>query len=254
MYINCKAYNSVHDRAAIWPKQNFSDIVRQELGNKEYDSLVMSSPTVDITNLDSSKLKHSDDTAGYQHYVLTSCQNMFTTAQRALEEHPNLKKVVIMEHAPRYDEKDNDPLGLKPELSKYANSVYNQLWLDSHLKNKISVGRHSLNEISDESYDDIFRNPKSGRHDGVHLYGRSGRKIYTKSVKNILQKSFPSSSPVSQPSQGKQDHLSQKYHKKKSPQAVNQKSQNVQDNGQPRYHASVKVNNRFSVFNSNPKN
>ena len=181
-----KAYSSVHDRAAIWPKQNFSDIVRQELGNKEYDSLVMSSPTVDITNLDSSKLKHSDDTAGYQHYVLTSCQNMFTTAQRALEEHPNLKKVVIMEHAPRYDEKDIDPLGLKPELSKYANSVYNQLWLDSHLKNKISVGRHSLNEISDESYDDIFRNPKSGRHDGVHLYGQTGCTDYTNSVMTIL--------------------------------------------------------------------
>ena len=149
-----KAYSSVFDKTARWPKSNFSEIIKKELDHKTYDCLVMSAPTVDISNLDTSNLKQSDNTEGYQQKVMISCQNMFTTAHNALKKHPNLKMIVLMEHAPRNDAKDVDPLRLKPALAKLANNMFNQFWLNSIYKNKINVGNQ----------------------DGVHLYGPRGKK------------------------------------------------------------------------------
>ena len=52
-------------------------------------------------------------------------------AQSALTNYPKLKKVVIMQHAPRYDRSDVDPLGLKPKLAMFANATFNQMWHSS---------------------------------------------------------------------------------------------------------------------------
>ena len=243
-----KAYSSGFDKAAKWPEYNFTDVVKKELGNKAYDCLVMSAPTVDITNLDTSKLSQSDNSTFYQQKVFMSCQNMFNSAQNSLKDYPNLKKVIIMEHAPRYDSKMVDPIGLKAALAKYANNVYNQLWLDSSFKNKISIGNHTLSTSSSGAiHEDSFRNFKTGNYDGVHFYGNSGKKVYTKSVTSILQKSLPNE----QKQQQQESDLPQDYHQHKCPQAVYQKKQKKQNDNQSRYHPSVQVNNRFSVFNSN---
>ena len=124
-----KAYSSVYDNTAKWPENNFTKVAKEELAKKPFDCLVMSAPTVDITNLDTSNLKQSDNTTRYQESVLISCQNIFSVAERSLKEYPNLKNVVIMEHAPRYDTGEVDPTGLKEALAKYANNIFNQLWI-----------------------------------------------------------------------------------------------------------------------------
>ena len=234
-----RAYSSVYDKTAIWPEHNFSDVIKKELDDKAYDCLVMSAPTVDISNLDTSKLKQSDNTEVYQQNVFISCQNMFTTAQNALKEHPYLKKVVIMEHPNRYDVKDVDPIGLKPALAKLANSVFNQLWINSPYKNKINVGNHNLDTSSSDCVlNDMFRCVKTGKHDGVHLYGPRGNKSYTKSVLSILLKNIPNQEIQTPPHQ-------------KCPQTVFQNKQKKENQNSARYHQSVKDNNRFSLFNSN---
>ena len=51
-------------------------------------------------------------------------------AQNALDTHISLKKVIIMNHAPRFDTADIDPLGIKPKLAEFANNHLLQLWLD----------------------------------------------------------------------------------------------------------------------------
>ena len=51
-----KAYSAEYDSAAKWPEQNFTKVVKDELKKKTYDCLVMSAPTIDITNLDTSNL------------------------------------------------------------------------------------------------------------------------------------------------------------------------------------------------------
>ena len=149
-----KQYSSVHDINAKWPEQNFTDVVNYALKNpglENYDVLVLSAPTVDITNMDTSKLSPLDNTEIYQQNVIISTQNMFSLAQAALEQNRNLKSVVLMEHTPRFDGLDVDPTSLKPNLVKLANSTLNQLWLNSHLKNKISIGHHSLENSGTET-------------------------------------------------------------------------------------------------------
>ena len=121
------AYSSIEDKNAFWPKRNFTDVVKAKLAKVPTDCLVMSAPTVDISNIDTSGLKQSDSTDKYQKMVNESCRNMFNTAHDAIENHPNIEKVVIMEHAPRHDENDVDPLKLKPTLARYANNIFSQL-------------------------------------------------------------------------------------------------------------------------------
>ena len=80
----------------------------------------MSAATVDITNIDTSKVTETDNMDAYQRMAFVSSTNMFVCAEKALDEHPNLEKVTVMEYAPRYDTKDVDPLNLKPALAKVA--------------------------------------------------------------------------------------------------------------------------------------
>ena len=211
------------------------------MDKKPYDCLVLNAPTADITNLDTSNHTQNHDTSILQQKVLSSCENIFRVASSAIENNSDLKKVVIMEHTPRYDTKELDPVGIKPVLANYANNVLNQFVLDSNLKHKISMGRHSL-EVSDASHDDIFKNVEDGKYDGVHHYGRLGRKLISRSLMNILRKNVNTWDKPDQP-HSYQPYI---YHKEHCPQALYQKRQ--------KYEATVKVSNRFSVFNSNQGN
>ena len=115
-----RAYSSIEDKRAKWPKKNFADVTPLALKDTREDDpfshLVLTAPTVDISNLDTSKLTKDDNIEALHQNILISCKNMLTTAQNALITFPNLKKVVIMEHAPRFDPAHVNPLGIKPEL------------------------------------------------------------------------------------------------------------------------------------------
>ena len=130
---------------------------------------------------------------------------------------------------------------LKPSLARLAIATFNQLWLSSPLKDIISIGCHSLESPGvGDSHLARYKNPNTGRYDGVHFYGNVGCKDYTKSVKTILMLAL-SEKQCSQPrSEGgkaqSDDHLD-------CPQSRFQK--------QRKYQPNVAVKNRFSVFNSN---
>ena len=85
----------------------------------------------------------------YKQNVVISCNNMLNVAQNAVIKHPELKSVVIMEHAPRYDVQFVDPTGIKANLVKYANSTFTQLLQNSSMKDKIIIGRHKLDSKED---------------------------------------------------------------------------------------------------------
>ena len=104
----------------------------------------------------------------------------------ALERQPALKSVVILKQTPRYDPLEIDPLGLKPALSQLFNNTLVDRWLSSPLKNKIFIGSHNI-DCSGAIQAARYRHTKTGRFDGVHLYGSSGSKAYTKSVLNVLR-------------------------------------------------------------------
>ena len=233
-----RAYSSVYDEKARWPERNFTDVVKANLenpGREPFDVVVMAAPTVDITNLDTSKLQQSDSTEVYQQNVVVSAQNMFSLAEHSLEQNPQIQQVVIMEHPPRFDIPENDPLSLKSSLANLANLTLNQLWLNSTLKNKIFIGKHSLDSTgSGPAHEARFVSGKSGRYDGVHYYGPRGGHDYTQSVKTILMLAKGNHTEF-----GKY----QESEHKTCPQALYQMKQKIKT------HQSVTTQNRFSIFN-----
>ena len=189
--MNCRiksaiAYSSNNNNGARWPELNIADVVDQNLknpGREEYDILVLSAPTDDITNLNTSRLANNN-TETLELQAIESSKNMFNIAQNSLTHNKNLKKVIIMVHTPRFD--DN----IKAHLASLANSTLSQLWAISPLKEKINVGRHNLHSWDMDrdtailgQYEDI----NTGKYDGIHFYGPCGAKDFTESMNNILR-------------------------------------------------------------------
>ena len=140
---------------------------------------------MDITNLNT-----KDDPAKYTEYfrqeTVISAKNLFSAAVNALKVQPTLSKVVIMKPIPRYDPSHVDPLALKPTLSILFNNTLTDLWMESPHKDKIFVGNHNI-ECTGAIKESRYRQTKSGKYDGIHLFGSSGQKAYTLSVLNILR-------------------------------------------------------------------
>ena len=186
----------------MMPGQGFLRKTLLMLGDTHEDDtfthLILSAPTVDISNLNTSKLTDEDNVEVFKQNVLISSKNMFTVAQDALIRHPQLKKIILMEHAPRYDGAHVDPTQLKPKLAKLANNIYTQLWHSSALKEKIIVASHNL-DCSDDLFTAWYTDVKTGRNDGVHMYGSHGKMAYTKSLVQMFKKFLPSQSGTASP-------------------------------------------------------
>ena len=186
-----KAYSAVYDvgntakAAARYPSKNFKDVIPAELSKDSYENLILQAGSIDITNLNT-----KDDPERYLSFfkqeVVISAQNLFSSAVSALQTYQSLKKVVIMNQVPRYDPISVDPLSLKPALAVLFNNTLVGAWIDSPLKERISIGAHSL-ECAGGVQEARYWDMKTNKYDGVHLYGPSGRKAYTISVLNILR-------------------------------------------------------------------
>ena len=143
-----------------------------------------------------------------------------------------------MEHPPRFDTADIDPCSLKPNLARLANVALDQLWMNSPFKDRIVIGRHSLESSGNgAAHLSRFQNFNKGRYDGVHLYGQAGCTDYTNSVKTILMMAIPKHNPA-QPTSG--FGTAQSGTHETCPQANYQRG---------KYHPSVQIKNRFDVLN-----
>ena len=233
-----KAYSSMYDDRARWPAKNIKDVTKNALDaapeEDKYEYLVLSAPTVDITNMNTHGVKPSDDVEELKEEVIVSCKNMLDTAEKALKAHPEIKKVLILEHPPRFDESSQDPHSLKPEFAQFANKVFYQLWFASGFKDKIALCHHKI-EWSEKTRLKIFTGGKNNRYDGVHMYGLAGEIAYTESVLSILSPLIPHQGPRLRPRTNNHSHCPQTKYTKA------QKSQNG-----PKY--SVPVQNRFTVL------
>ena len=140
---------------------------------------------MDITNLNT-KENPSKYLEYYRQVAVMSATNLFAAAVNALTVQPSLEKVVILKQIPRYDPAEVDPLSLKPVLSCLFNSTLTDLWMTCPNKDNIVIGNHNI-DCTGGIKESRYREFKTGRYDGIHLYGSSGRKAYTKSVLNILK-------------------------------------------------------------------
>ena len=221
-----KAYSSNCDIKARWPQKNVTDVTPSALDacheDDKFSHLILGAPTVDITNLDTSKLTELDNIEVYKQKAIVSSQNIFTVAKHALERHPNLEKIVILEHNPRFDVAVADPTGLKPKLAKFANAKLAQLVNSSVLKDKLVIGKHNL-DCSGERINGMYTDNRNGRFDGVHLYGREGYRAFTSSLLNIIKSVLPTPTKTASPSSTPFSHdtCPQSQYQKKQQQYTN---------------------------------
>ena len=191
--VTAKAYSAVYDnesnvakQAPKFPEVNFTDVVRRELDYGDFKTLLLQAGSIDVTNLNTSE--NPEEYMDYfRQITVMSANNIFQAATNAVRSKPYLRKVIIMKQIPRYDPLDVDPLGLKPSLSLLFNNTLSNLWLESPMKDKLFVGDHNI-ECSGAIREARYRHTKTGRFDGIHLYGSSGRKAYTNSVLDILRR------------------------------------------------------------------
>ena len=237
-----KGYSSVWDKNARYKHLNITDVTRNELENGQYDHLVLAAPTVDITNLATINNKPGDDADVMKEKVRASCLNMLNVAEKALADHHTLKKVTLMNHAPRYDTANKDPMGMKHNLANFANSYLLELWLTSPHKDRIFIGQHKLDVSADTR---MFRqtDEHSGKYDGVHYYGSAGSMAYTESVLNILISVFNDPSLAGSKRQSKQSNDEDNH--TRCPQANYKRKFSSVVMGQP----PLKTKNRFSPLN-----
>ena len=263
-----KAFSSVKNVNARWPESNFTDVTRNELNNvahgDDYNVVVLSAPTVDITNLDTVNVKASENIEFFKQEVFISTKNMITAAENALKSNPRIEKAIILGHPPRFDTPEVDPLMIKQTLAKVANNLLYQLWLDSPLKDRMYIGEHKL-ECSPRTRTDRYTDERTKMYDGIHMYGKSGRSAYTESILSIFQdalsgqteklQSPPRSSPPLPRSPSASSGVSSDPDEHKHcPQAQYAAGIRIKQAGYPKYHHSVQNKNRFSVFNTHQGN
>ena len=243
--VTAKAFSSVYDdtkneakEPSKHPAANFKDVVAYEIAKNKYKALVLQAGSVDVSNLNT-----KDEPTKYIDYfkqeVVQSANNLFHTATDALRTQPTLTKVVIMKQTPRYDPLSLDPLSLKPALAMLFNNTLTDLWMNCTDKDKIFVGSHNI-ECSGPIKESRYRHTKSGKYDGVHLYGSSGQKAYTMSVLNILRSAKLTSEDY-------EYHFSCPQYKYQNRKQDNRhtKSQNIKVSSVPTYNRFQKLNNNF---------
>ena len=104
----------------------------------------------------------------------------------ALQAYPSLEKVILLRRPPRFDPISIDPLELKPQLSRFGDSVLFELWCNSSFKKKIFLGDHQLPHRLDDEHNAVFGNADQHPYDGLHMNGNAGRLVFQESILNIL--------------------------------------------------------------------
>ena len=130
------------------------------------------------------------DPSKLREETIEIAQKIFCMAEAALEEHSEVKKVIVVRNTPRFDPNKTDSAQLKPKLALLADSVLFGLWCESKYKDSIVLGCHDINEWSRYPITKAYGFPHIDGYDGVHLYGSSGRAILTRSLINMLKHSF----------------------------------------------------------------
>ena len=254
-----RAYSSIEETSenearekTRFPEKSFAEVINSELKKEQTDILLIQSGSVDITNM---KTK-DDNPKKYGEYfkqqAIMSASNLFTTVSNALTSNPDLKKAIIMKQVPRHDPSSSDPQSIKAALAQLYNDTVVQLWLGSSLKDRITIGSHSL-ECSGGVRDARYRQGK--RYDGIHMYGPSGRKAYTESVLTIMRNGGHIKSPP--PSYFRRYHKSEDQAKPRGKYTcptedtdyLRDKDIRYKQNSNPGFQYAVPTSNRFSSFN-----
>ena len=179
------AYSSTRDQKAKHPEINLKDVARPELEKSDYDYVLIHNASVDTSNVNTLE-KPFENMEKFQAEVKQSRRNIFSIAENAIEENPNIKKIVICDQTPRFDLEKDDPYQIKAQLATFGNAFCKELLETSKFKDKIVVGEHKL-EMTDSKIAGVYGAMGSANFDGIHMRGVNGKKAFTSSIENILK-------------------------------------------------------------------
>ena len=186
-----KAYCIREESDAKFPKSNFKVRVPQIINNEDPDTVVLQTGSIEITNIDVNKAlmdtnKNIDEyKSEWFEKVEDDFKNLFNIAREALNT-KNVKKVIIIKRLPRYDRSGADLIGVKSQLSKYANSVYDQLWIKEGSPENIQIMDLDL-EGSGKFRDLVYGHHENAKFDGTHLFGSAGTRQFTDRVIKLMK-------------------------------------------------------------------
>ena len=140
----------------------------------------MQASSTDLTNYKTETNKEK-----LRQIAMTSNANILSVATSATVNHPELKKVVLFERCPRFDELE--------ELNEFANKDLHEQWqqCDKEFREKISVGKHNLKPHG--KFANVQRLARWGdqrsneKPDNLHLRGCSGTMKTTDSILAVLE-------------------------------------------------------------------
>ena len=150
------------------PDSNLAERVPELLNERSYGSLIVLTPSNNITNIENLDREEQNRLA-----IKTSTDTV-TIIEQALEQHDSLEKVVVVELPPRDDKKRLE------ELTEFANFALRNTILKSAYKNQISIA--SLESLYQYTNQEIFGSPSLWKSDGIHLRGKHGAKVYTECI------------------------------------------------------------------------
>ena len=118
---------------AYFRDKNFRAVVPKVIADDDVETLVLQTGSIEITNINVNNAV-KDPKKNIEEYkqkwfekVERDSSNLFEVAEDALKNSTYLKKVIIIKRMPRFDPRKDDILGIKSQLSHYANTCYDQL-------------------------------------------------------------------------------------------------------------------------------
>ena len=159
--------DGIDSKEASGNLNTFVDTIDHELQKESFETVVLAAGAAEISKLDS---MNECDPAKLREETIEIAQKIFCIAEAALEEHPEVKHVVVVRNTPRFDSNTTDPAQLKPKLALLADSVLFGLWCESKYKDAIVLGSHDISEWSRYPITQAYGFPRVDGYDGVHLH------------------------------------------------------------------------------------
>ena len=126
-----------------------------------------------ITNIDAWKKKDADDS-----------MKMYKLAEESLESNHDVKKVIILKRIFRCDDQS------KESLSRYANSIYDDIWTRKGRPSNICIADQNL-QCDGDLRSLRYGNQHYDNYDGVHMCGRLSTQHYTRSMIDVFTAVYP---------------------------------------------------------------
>ena len=199
-----RAYCIKEEENARYKKNNFKAVVPEVMKKETPDVLVLQTGGIEITNINvnDALMDASKDIKEYKkewfNKVEDDSRQLLEIAQNALDNNSKLEKVIILKRLPRYDRSSADLIGIKSELSKYSNAVYD-LEL-TKMGNPENIVVLDLDLVGSGYFRDLlFGNQRDEKYDGIHLTKSAEYQFTYRVIKALKTKVLVHNAPIRRP-------------------------------------------------------